>query len=1308
MHIVDPISDWMDKNGMGGWLEIGGKEGFLKWHRGGPGDQRESKDALDETILPKQSESETGKFSESLIQFGIGLVGAGKLLKPLKLGPIVGGMAKGVIADFTVMDPYQDRFSNIIQNASPNLAGPVAEYFSAKEEDPILVAKLKNAAEGAVIGMGVDTFMHTLGLLKNTRLLKNATTTAEKEALSEQTPDLVRKLEEALARDDAENRFPVKFNKATQEYEIVTKLSKEQEAAAVSQTGKQEGVGLRNASRRQVGEPVREGVNAGLDEISEQQSRELLSAIAEATPSQSPLHRGLSLPLDNDLYKQIRDGDEINLGVSSFSMDAEVAKDFSKGQVSNARITLELEQGAQAVDARSISKWNGTEGRHNESEWISAGKFQIVSKEVKENGDIIAKIKQVPSETTTSVASIWPRTFKSRSEAVSEAAALNTWDRTMRKVQAPGELTSAQKSSIRAQAKDLLSADNPWMNKAPGIDFNYANIRNADDAKAWMEAMSITMRSEIDAARNGAVVTNAELIKTVGNMFPGANPDEILSNLSHTFNNTRDMLAHLTAGRGLLTSLGKQVSDLSRMVDGDPDNMILMTQLSGALESLFQVGAKTKGIMTESARVVQSGNIDAADIASSMAKAGKEAKVPTKASEAITAAFGGEQGLITQKLALAIPQMDKETIQGLARKIRLADGNPSVILDTLKPLAEATEEQLQSPRFFETLNTVWVNSVLSGPLTTAQNILGTATALITTPAEKYIAGMISRDKPMRDEAVDLFAGYITSLNDAWTAGRKALNAGRSVLDPENLTQEFKSPIQGYLGDVVNFPSRVLMTQDEFFKNVSYRSYVRSQALKEAREMGMNSGQAAEHVTQMLRDAFTEGGAAINQAGIEYARYTTFTNNLRPGSMGKSLQEMMGKHPALRFAALPFVRTPTNLLLWTWDRTPLIANLRKVNREALQAGGAQAAEVWAKQATGSMVWGSAAYLAMSGTITGNGPGDPKLRKQWTDAKNQPYSVKIGDRWVSYRRADPMLMPFGIVADMYQSSGELPWEDINDIGYAFTAAMGRNLSSKSYLYGLTSFMNAFAQGDEGVVESYVRGKAASFVPSIVNQMNQDEHMREVRGVVDAFMARIHGMSEMLAPQHNFFGEPIMKAPFSANRNINPFTVSGTFVSDSVDNQLLELGKAIPYPSKTYPGTDVDLTSRKYGTKGDLTPYDRMMEIMANPGNGMPSLRDAVSKIVTGPNWEKMSPGVPGVQEGGTRFDVINNVVQKYRDMAQKRLIKEFPALKEATAVSKVSKDAARRGGPTALERVMKFFDKAYNARPSTLESIGPASQ
>lgn len=845
-------------------------------------------------------------------------------------------------------------------------------------------------------------------------------------------------------------------------------------------------------------------------------------------------------------------------------------------------------------------------------------------------------------------------------------------------------LSGVARTALKGQIKDLISPDNPWMGQTAGIDFNLKNISSNDGVKSTFEAVSQIMEPDITAARGGAKLTNEQLIQQVQDVFgvSGATRDAIVADLAKTDDLARPngLAVRLNVGRAIMDQIGGDTMKWSAVLDGDPDNALAFSQVSKSLSDLVRVAEYTKGRMTQSARAVQSMKIPTGQLLDSAFG------IPRATVSAAHAAAQPDGDLLARKFLAALPNMTSDQIQGFARKVRMSNGDPATLLKITDLLQNSSDEEVKAPGFWNKLNTVWVNSVLSGPLTLARISMGNTLSLATKPFETYMKGVYAGKPEIQQEGIDLFTGFFSNLHDSLRAAKQSFVVNRPIIDPGNITLEMQNPFQGYLGTAIGVPSRMLMATHDFFKNLSYRSYIRAKALAEARDMGLDAASTIDHVDARIEQSLARG-EAVNPNALAFAQNTTFTNPLTPGSFGNSLQKLVNKHPALRFAALPFVKTPTNILLWSFDRTPGISLLAKSNREALMAGGEQAADVMSKWSTGAIAWGAAYYLAANGTITGNGPSNADVRKEWLDADHKPYSIKIGDKWYPYRAADPLLMPFGIVADMVSASGEIPWDTADNAGMAFVTSLSRNLANKSYMYGLTDFMKAAFDGDQVTLKKYVQAHVGSMVPAVLNQVNPDDTMREMRDYTDQIIGHVPGLSATLPPRVNIFGDPVMKAPFTSGRAINPFTPSMSRPDTHVEQKLYEIGKGIQYPDKNYPATNVDMTSKLYGMKGNLTPYDRLMQLIAKgPGNGAPSLRAALGKLVDNPNWDKLSHGVPGIQEGGTQFDKVNGLVQEYRDRANKQILVEFPELRKAVDTSKQTQKVARKGGQAAVDKIL----------------------
>jgi hypothetical protein len=688
--------------------------------------------------------------------------------------------------------------------------------------------------------------------------------------------------------------------------------------------------------------------------------------------------------------------------------------------------------------------------------------------------------------------------------------------------------------------------------------------------------------------------------------------------------------------------------------------------------------------------------------------------------------------------------LTKKELRGLARQIRLAEGDPDKILDALYA-TRATKVAKGDPTLMQKIIGFRMNSMLSGPKTLVINAASNAMAALQRPVEFWYAGVRSGNKELRSMGSDVMVGLATELGDSFRAGWKSFVAGENMLDLskkafEDRTAEMASKDgKTWLQTLLNGPSRVLMSTDEFFKQLNYRSNVRAQALRDARELGMTEPKdIADHVESTLQSAFAlkdQDGfryrSATNPVALQYARVSTFTNELGEGTMGKWLQDGAIKHPFVRLV-MPFVRTPVNLFRWTWERTPGLGRFSESYQQAMKAGGEQAAVAKAKIELGTAMYGAAAFYALTGNITGAGPSNPVLRQQWLQAGNEPYSIKVPgtNTWISYRRADPVVTPvglaatamdnvkesgekiasatrirnmqredgdiggtLGLIADFVHASGEIAEEDGTRMATAFIASIAANVSSKTFLQGMVEFMDGLSGGEPFKVQTFLTNMATSFIPNIIRQTNPDDTVRETRGIFDEIVSRTP-WSAGLEPKRNLFGEPVLRAPGYINRTLNPFTVTQKSDDPTVADQLVSLGRGMTMPAEERLGGAVRLTDRTKWSEGaaperqNQSPYDRMLEIMANPGNGTPSLKQAMTKLVTSKPWGKISDGT-AAQPGGEKYKLAATIIGQYQDIALARVKGEYPALQRALSTEDAQRAAAALQGEAGVAAVQKLF-------------------
>ena len=141
-----------------------------------------------------------------------------------------------------------------------------------------------------------------------------------------------------------------------------------------------------------------------------------------------------------------------------------------------------------------------------------------------------------------------------------------------------------------------------------------------------------------------------------------------------------------------------------------------------------------------------------------------------------------------------------------------------------------------------------------------------------------------------------------------------------------------------------------------------------------------------------------------------------------------------------------------------------------NAKALQYG---------RLAMGSAVIFMAGQKFLGGGLHGNGPADRQKRQTWIDAGWKPRTIKIGDAWVSYDAFEPfnqILAIIGDIGDHQELMGE-EWSQDNLQKLAVVIAQG--ITSKSYMAGLTQFVDLFA-GQPGQLNRI----AASLMLSLIH--------------------------------------------------------------------------------------------------------------------------------------------------------------------------------------------------------------------------------
>jgi hypothetical protein len=306
--------------------------------------------------------------------------------------------------------------------------------------------------------------------------------------------------------------------------------------------------------------------------------------------------------------------------------------------------------------------------------------------------------------------------------------------------------------------------------------------------------------------------------------------------------------------------------------------------------------------------------------------------------------------------------------------------------------------------------------------------------------------------------------------------------------------------------------------------------------------------------------------------------------------------------------------------------------------------------------GSMIMATMATLTAEGHITGGGPKDPKLKAAKYRTGWQPYSIKIGDKYVAYNRLEPMGMTFGIAADTAEIIGQVGAESAEDLALASVMAFTKNVTSKTWLRGISEVVQAMFE-PERYGERYLTNYARTFIPRAGAQVERtmDPELRETwsdKGfffeVLNSVQSQVPGWSDSLPPRRNLWAEPI-----ALEGGIGPDIVSPIYTSTAkespIDKELVRLQAGIGKPKKTQ-------TIRGQAIPFTPDEYDRFIVAMnevALPQTGK-NLKKSLDDLVTKDTMYRDL-------DDDRKEIMIKRLIYQARDMAQEEMYQSDPNIR-----------------------------------------------
>ena len=654
------------------------------------------------------------------------------------------------------------------------------------------------------------------------------------------------------------------------------------------------------------------------------------------------------------------------------------------------------------------------------------------------------------------------------------------------------------------------------------------------------------------------------------------------------------------------------------------------------------------------------------------------------------------------------------------------DGSPASIAKKIKnaPVEKVVDAVAKTKyqRTVEVFNSLYINSLLSGVFTQALNIKSGVYEAFIRPLEIVGGGLARADLRAIRLGFAQYRGMMLGFGDTMKAVSLALRQGDAILDPLQRTQDNLQivggkavrPISGanlgfdgragtaidWVGNLLEMPSRLLMTGDEFLKQINYRGRIYTNALDNTMERGLSiySKEGKDNIKRIFDEGFDKNGHAnikdnpINKEALEYARYSTYTNTLKDGAYldyGSKIQKFLNSAPEFRFLA-PFIRTPTNLWRHFEARIPGLGLFTKQNRELWNTGDRRArAEVLGRQFLGMAAFMYGFSMATERVedengnsypkITGNGPSDFRIKKQWLQLGWQPYSIaqKNEDGTVTYKqynRMDPRFFPLGIVADLIENFGNLNDQQNENITSAAILTVMKNLTNKTYLRGISDALELLSDPTENKVTRFAGTVVGNYIPfaslrrqGIPGVLAPDDTAYETRSFVDEVLKNTP-FTESLDPRVDILtGDPITKNPSSLYLNPDgiasySFWFQGPSLvgrksdvkSDPITLEIASLRIPLENPEKIKFKV-VDLTQEK-NTPDGKSAYQYLLENTGKVEYKGKNLKQTLADLFETDEYKAASKGDVNF-DGGKEY-MIKKVFNGFKKAAYIEMLEKYP--------------------------------------------------
>lgn len=812
---------------------------------------------------------------------------------------------------------------------------------------------------------------------------------------------------------------------------------------------------------------------------------------------------------------------------------------------------------------------------------------------------------------------------------------------------------------------------------------NFARINTADDIKRIIQDSSTALKESVDEARRG-VRTHAQT--------KAAAEDIDAFNLLITRRAGQAYNAEeLTAARDLWIGAARKLEEVIDVAANapTPENLYAFRTMFSTFHAIQK---EVLGASAEAGRALNA------------------LKIP--------AGLGNKERMLEiERIVNELGGMDAN-----ADMVRMVQ----ILARTNKKGLVRYADRASGARTMNAMQQLFYGSILSSPKTQMRNIVSTGAMIPLRMAQTAVAARAGRilgrdlaENPvMVGEAAAQWAGIkmgwrraLQYVGTTWRAsaakpgqvvpdivGKYGFKPREHALSAEALGMRKSGLVGRAVGGLLDgldwftrYSGRALMSVDAGFKSINHDMTIWQEAYKTAQREIAAGTLTADGAAARMAEIIARPNEALRIQAQKDALHWTF--NDPPGRVVSRLLKLRntGMEPDASIAerlggywariTLPFINTPANLWSRGLEHTPL-APLFKTYRDAIAKGGGAADLARTKIALGTMYMATFVDMAADGLITGAGPspGNPAEYGEylrWQRENKTPYSIKIGDKWVSFRGLEPWSTLAGWAATISEWTKRSDFTDPDEefdlqsaIAYSAFSLFAVALDA-SFMTGAADF-SAAVDDPSGRSASYLKRYLSAYTtPALVRDIGQaiDPTYRFTTNFLQD-MRKKWGFGQDYAPVPDAWGRALtsesgvgflydMVSPFRAR----------TGKQEPIDAAMERDGWSVWNPPKKFTilGQDIKLTGDRYpiywrfmNLRGQTKP-SAMPEIygqLLQEQFGDLTMLETLNAIVTGQH--ELSPQYAATIGPEGREAMIKRVISAYRNVAKAIVLDEHPEL------------------------------------------------